>query len=159
MVGRFMRTMLQLPSSALWAAVSFLLVAAFQVPAVAQQGPDVTEGNWLVAGPFPGTGANALFKDHLSGPTAEQAVRARLGAVACQSPGGTTVWQEAGRGPDGRIDFAEQWPGRGRAVALGTPLADSPGGRRTVHQPARHGRSGLQDRGAGRGLGAGGGGE
>ena len=62
MVGRFMRTMLQLSSSALWAAMSFLLVAAFQVPAVAQQGPDVTEGNWLVAGPFPGAGANALFK-------------------------------------------------------------------------------------------------
>ena len=76
-----MRTMHQVWSSALWSALSVLLVAAFQAtPAVARQGPDVTEGKWLVAGPFPGAGANALFKDHLGGPTAESTARASQGA-------------------------------------------------------------------------------
>ncbi|MDQ3687048.1 MAG: prolyl oligopeptidase family serine peptidase, partial [Acidobacteriota bacterium] len=106
--------------------LTVLLIAASVTPPVAaRQAANVTEKNWLIAGPFPAVGENALFADYLS--SAGREADARAGEVASgDSAGGAVRWQPSNPDQDGIIDFKKIWPGQRRAVAYAYTELDSP---------------------------------
>jgi pimeloyl-ACP methyl ester carboxylesterase len=66
-------------------------------------------GAWLVAGPIPGNGDNALYKDYLSG-DGEDKTRPREGEIAAWRWKGLVRWQTASPAANDSINLAAIWP-------------------------------------------------
>lgn len=98
--------------------VAFLLALSFQATLVAS--PPSSESlplRWLIAGPFPVSGDNALFADYLSVPGGETQIRARVGGAAANNSAGVVRWQASDPDQGGGIDFKKAWPGQRQAIA------------------------------------------
>ncbi|MFB3905544.1 MAG: heparinase II/III family protein [Acidobacteriota bacterium] len=90
-----------------------VLLSAADAPGALEQAQTpasaVTPGHWMVIGPFPAEGNNALFKDYLTQAGGE----ADFSLV--DSAG--KRWQKAAADAEGRVFFHKLWPGAKRAVA------------------------------------------
>lgn len=104
--------------------LAFLILLLCSFPSSAQSGAgqsntprqsaDVSLSRWLVAGPIPASGDNALFVDYLGERGGESQARAREGEVAA----GVMKWQPSDSNvQDGAINFKKLWPSGGRFVA------------------------------------------
>jgi fermentation-respiration switch protein FrsA (DUF1100 family) len=104
-----------------------MLVSVLHTSAGAvEQAANGTPVSWLVAGPFPVSGDNALFHHYLSSSEGEERVRARAGTLAGKSSAKTIEWQAASPGRNGEIDFRKIWPTERRAIAFAYAELDSP---------------------------------
>lgn len=98
--------------------LTLLLAPAFQMTLVASPpSREIPPLRWLIAGPVPVSGDNALFADYLSASGGEGRMRARIGEVAANRPEGPVRWQASSPDQDGLIDFTKVWPREGRAIA------------------------------------------
>jgi pimeloyl-ACP methyl ester carboxylesterase len=78
---------------------------------------DVPLTGWLIAGPFAGSGQNALFRDYLKVAGGEAALRAREGDLADWGLGRSVRWRPATPDNDGIIDFRKIFPDKFRSIA------------------------------------------
>jgi pimeloyl-ACP methyl ester carboxylesterase len=84
---------------------------------------------WMIAGPFPVSGGNALFVDYLNNSGGEARVLPHAGGVAATNQAGALHWQMASTSTDGSINFRTIWPDQKRAVAYAyTELESGPDG-------------------------------
>lgn len=96
--------------------LSALLFVALEPSALAlPQAANAHPTDWLIAGPFPVSGDNALFHDYLS--QTDMGKRAQRGMIAGKSSDGTIMWQSVSLRQDGQLDFSKLWPARSRAIA------------------------------------------
>jgi dienelactone hydrolase len=97
-----------------------VLALSLQLPVVSAQSESPANAaplRWLILGPIPSSGSNALFVDYLSNPGGEAHVHARKGEMAAINQSGALRWQAANSDQDGRIDFKKMWPDQKRAIA------------------------------------------
>src|SRR3954447_22325527 len=123
---------MRIKNKALLAVLAVLFLTTLERAHAIPQPDELTRHNWLVAGPFPSIGDNALFKNYLNAPTGELRVRARETDVAGVTENGPVKWQAAASSSDGEIDFAKLWPGRKRSIAYAFTEIDSVRERRVV---------------------------